>query len=142
MLCVTTRRENGDVRDFQVDTIIACTGYQALLPPYMESPVPQLKRDGKQLVVRPDYSLAWTGPDDRRIFVQGMTRHQRGVADPNLGVMPWRNATIINSLTGRKVYDVQSESTAMGWERAEPSGERDALSPEAVYEALPLREVG
>lgn len=142
MLRVATRRQSGETTDFHVDTIIACTGYEAVLPPYMEPLLPELKRDGQHMVVRPDYSLAWTGPDDRRIFVQGLTRHQRGVADPNLGLMSWRSATIINSLAGQTVYDVQSESTAMGWERAEPAGNRDALSQGAVYEALRLREVG
>ena len=142
MLRVAIRGERGEVSDFRVDTIIACTGYKAVLPQYMEPLLLDLKWDGQHLVVRPDYSLAWTGPDDRRIFVQGLTRHQRGVADPNLGLMPWRNATIINSLAGRAVYDVQSESTAMGWERAEAPGERGAHSQEVVYEALPWREVG
>jgi lysine N6-hydroxylase len=35
----------------------------------------------------------------------------RGVADPNLSLMAWRSAIIVNSLVGRQVYDVTGESS-------------------------------
>jgi lysine N6-hydroxylase len=138
-LRIATRHEAGSVRELSADTIIACTGYKAVLPDYMEPLLPSVKRDGHHLVTRPDYALAWTGPEDRRIFVQGLARHQRGVGDPNLGLMPWRNATIINSLAGRAVYDVESESTAMGWENEELSRAYAAPAHAAAHELVSSR---
>jgi lysine N6-hydroxylase len=60
------------------------------------------------------------------------------VADPNLSLIAWRSAKIINSLAGREVYNIDHESAAFDWssrQQAENTLERleDILSTQRNY---------
>ncbi|TIX46750.1 MAG: lysine N6-hydroxylase, partial [Mesorhizobium sp.] len=48
-----------------------------------------------------DFSVCWDGPRDRRLFVQNACLGQRGLADPNFGLLAWRARRILDSLLGR-----------------------------------------
>lgn len=39
----------------------------------------------------------------------------RGVADPNLSLLSWRSAKIINSLVGREVYALRHPQSFIDW---------------------------
>ena len=65
--------------------------------------------------VAADFSIAWDGPPDRRIYVQNAARHSHGIADPNLSLTAWRSAVIVNSVCGQEVYDVNGSSGAITW---------------------------
>ncbi|MBX9770614.1 MAG: hypothetical protein K2X29_04545, partial [Candidatus Obscuribacterales bacterium] len=62
-----------------------------------------------------DFSIQWDGPAQNKIYVQNAARHSHGVADPNLSLMAWRSATIINSVAGQDIYDLEGESSGMNW---------------------------
>jgi lysine N6-hydroxylase len=72
-----------------------------------------------------DFSIAWDGPADRRIYVQNAARDRRGIADPNLSLIAWRSAKIVNSLLGRAVYDVTDEVPLVDWGTAKAAGDRE-----------------
>lgn len=52
------------------------------------------------------------------MYVQNAARPRRGVADPNLSLMAWRSATIVNSLAGKRIYDLEGSSSAFDWRTA------------------------
>ena len=47
--------------------------------------------------------------------MQNAARAQRGVADPNLSLLAWRSAMILNRLAGRQVYECEPASSIIDW---------------------------
>ncbi|MBD0742906.1 lysine N(6)-hydroxylase/L-ornithine N(5)-oxygenase family protein [Streptomyces sp. CBMA152] len=88
------------------DIVILCTGYAYELPDFMATLAPRLRRTDGLLSVRDDFSLDWDGPDGNRIYIQNGARHAWGVADPNLSLLAWRSAVILNSMLGETRYQV------------------------------------
>jgi lysine N6-hydroxylase len=88
----------------EADVIVLSTGFEYRFPECLSSISCRLSwgRDG--FTVRPDFSIEWDGPQDLRIYVQNASRSRRGVADPNLSLLSWRSATIINSIADRVLY--------------------------------------
>ncbi|MEU3776048.1 SidA/IucD/PvdA family monooxygenase [Streptomyces sp. NPDC032472] len=89
------------------DIVILSTGYAYALPDFMAPLDARLRRDGGgMLVVGDDFSVAWDGPAENRIYLQNGARHSWGVADPNLSLLAWRSAVILNSMLGETRYPV------------------------------------
>ncbi|MEU5432212.1 SidA/IucD/PvdA family monooxygenase [Streptomyces sp. NPDC020719] len=88
------------------DIVILCTGYAYELPGFMSTLAPRLRRTDGLLRVRDDFSLDWDGPAENRIYIQNGARHAWGVADPNLSLLAWRSAVIVNSMLGETRYQV------------------------------------
>jgi len=100
----------------EADIIVLCTGYEYGMPACLDAIAGRIERRDDDYVVNPDYSIQWDGPRGCRIYVQNAAKHQRGIADPNLGLIPWRSAQIINSVAGRPLYDVDEASPFVHWE--------------------------
>lgn len=105
----------GGTRAELFDTVILATGYRWELPPCMQELKGRLQFAGGEPVVRADFSLAWDGPGATRIFVQNAARLQRGVADPNLSLLAWRSARILNQLARRELYDCTPANAMIDW---------------------------
>lgn len=105
-------RESPEILDS--DIVILATGYKTSLPPYLAGLAGRIAWDGG-FEVEKDFSIRWDGPAHSKIFVQGFARAQRGVAEPNLGLIPWRNATIVNSILGSRVYACPSPKSFVDW---------------------------
>ncbi|MFJ6797293.1 lysine N(6)-hydroxylase/L-ornithine N(5)-oxygenase family protein [Streptomyces sp. NPDC091268] len=88
------------------DLVILSTGYAYALPEFMAPLAARLRRDDGMLVVGDDFSVAWDGPAQNRIYLQNGARHSWGVADPNLSLLAWRSAVILNSMLGETRYAV------------------------------------
>jgi lysine N6-hydroxylase len=99
----------------RVDQVILCTGYTYAVAPFLDPIVHRIALDGDRYQIHEDFSIDWDGPSDRRIYVQNAARFRRGVADPNLSLLAWRSAKVINSLLGRTVYDVEEEPSLVDW---------------------------
>ena len=108
-----------------VDVVILSTGFEYRVPPCLDPirhriPVDPKSSKDNEFDVRQDFSIDWDGPDEVRIYVQNAARHCRGVPDPNLSLMAWRSATIINSLVGHRVYQIDQASSVFQWDLVEP----------------------
>ncbi|MEU1571063.1 SidA/IucD/PvdA family monooxygenase [Streptomyces collinus] len=88
------------------DIVILSTGYAYALPDFMAPLDARLRRESGMLVVGDDFSVAWDGPAENRIYLQNGARHSWGVADPNLSLLAWRSAVILNSMLGETRYPV------------------------------------
>lgn len=111
MNCVTS--------GIEVDAVILATGscYKPL--PALGPISGRLRREESGYVVRDDYSIEWDGPDDRKIYIQNGARHCRGVADPNLSLMAWRSAKIVNSIAGERIYDIAESNSVFDCSKPE-----------------------
>lgn len=100
---------------FEVDCIVLCTGFEYTLPECLDPIAGRIYRNNGSLAIREDFSVEWDGPPSLRIYLQNAARQVRGVADPNLSLMAWRSATIINSILGTTIYDIDQSSSVFGW---------------------------
>jgi lysine N6-hydroxylase len=94
-----------------VDVVILCTGSQYKRPKCLDPLNDRLNWGAKGWSIRKDYSIDWDGPEGVNLYVQNAAKHSRGVADPNLSLMAWRSATIINSIAKRCAYDIKMSSS-------------------------------
>lgn len=137
------RGRGGERQTVHAEVVVLATGAEYRLPPCLEPLAGRIPLERGEPVVREDYSVAWDGPPELRIYVQNAARARRGVPDRNLSLMAWRSALIVNSLCGHRVYDVAEPRSLVEWDGAEESpltgatpDERDphlgALSPAGV----------
>lgn len=116
----------GEGETMQADVVILCTGYRTELPDILN---PLMERIALDSEGRPQldesFKVLWDGPSDRRIYMQNTARHSHGIADPQLSLVAWRTATIVNDLLGRQVYDVEQCPPVVNWiseQRKEDAG--------------------
>lgn len=115
-----TELKTNEKRTLDADIVILCTGYRWEFPSYLSSLSDRIPLKNGQFCVNQDFSIDWDGPKQNRIYVQNAARHSHGIADPNLNVMAWRSAKIINSIAQSQLYDLDNESTVLDWEKRLP----------------------
>lgn len=105
---LATVRVNGgsQVLELSADVVVLATGYRPGIPDFLAPLRHRLDLDGESYRTGADYAVAWDGPAEHRIYVQNASRAVHGVADPNLSLVAWRSAMIINSLVGAEAYPV------------------------------------
>ncbi len=99
--------ELGDSFIHEANTVIFATGYQHSIPAFIK-PVKELinwSADNKYQV-----SFHYTIDKHDSIFVQNAEIHTHGFNAPDLGMGPYRNAMIINSILGYNHYYIESGS--------------------------------
>lgn len=119
---------HGDTRSIEADVLILCTGYHYQPPDLLTPLLPRINMPDGRFKIRDDYSLDWDGPPGSRIYVQNAGRHEWGAADPNLSLLAWRSATIINSLAGYPRYDIVETSSVLRFGEKSDPGLSDRIS--------------
>ncbi|WP_454782119.1 lysine N(6)-hydroxylase/L-ornithine N(5)-oxygenase family protein [Legionella sp. WA2022007384] len=114
---ILTELDTMEKRLISADIVILCTGYQWEFPSYLASLADKIPLNNGAFCVNPDFSIAWDGPKQHRIYVQNAAHKAYGIAEPNLNVMAWRSAKIINSIAQAKIYELDQESTVLDWGR-------------------------
>lgn len=116
---ILTLRDGFDcmVTSIEADVVIFATGsiYKPL--PALSPILDRLARGDHGFIVQDDYSIQWDGPPSLKIYIQNGAKHCRGVADPNLSLMAWRSAKIINSLAAERVYDIAESNSVFDFAR-------------------------
>lgn len=97
--------DTGKTFEHTTDLVVVATGYQQRRPDFLWPLEGLLHRDEQgRYRVRFDHSVELAPQVGGRLFVSHADLHSHGVAAPDLGVSAYRNATILNSITGREVY--------------------------------------
>jgi lysine N6-hydroxylase len=103
--------ENNTIKKLIVDKIILCTGYNYTLPPCLSELNKLIRYKDKNFIVDKSYRLNWEGMNNASIYIQNGARHSHGVADPNLSLMAYRSAIILNQINTTPLYpDINGES--------------------------------
>lgn len=105
----------GDRTAVTVDVVVLCTGYRYRIPAFLSRLRSRIlcKQTGYQY--HEDFSIEWDGYPKNKIYVQNAAINARGIADPNLSLMAWRSANIINDLVGWPRYAVQDSKDLRLW---------------------------
>jgi lysine N6-hydroxylase len=122
---------NGVVTTVEADVVILATGSVYKPLPALNPIMDRLAHGDHGFIVQDDYSIKWDGPPSLKIYIQNGAKHCRGVADPNLSLMAWRSAKIINSLTAECIYDIAESNSVFDFTRTadtQRSGENDNKS--------------
>lgn len=100
----------------QADLVILCTGFADHFPDCLASlrAELQLDEDGK-LRLNSHFAAAWNGPRGNRLYVLNAGRHSHGIAEPQLSLMAWRSARIINDVLGRRRFDTAENTSFVDW---------------------------
>jgi lysine N6-hydroxylase len=117
-----------DTREvLHADIVVLCTGYEYRLPACLDPIVERIRRHNGEFAINDDFSIEWDGPSGCRMYVQNAARAQRGIADPNLGLIPWRCAKIINSVAQQTVYDLTGAAPFISWDAQGQSAREENL---------------
>jgi lysine N6-hydroxylase len=108
--------QRADIERLDADVVILCTGYAHTIPTLLDPIRDRIKVRDNEIVVHEDYSVDWVGPAGCHIFVQNAAINQRGIADPNLGLVAWRSAKIINSVARQPIYDLTENASFVSWD--------------------------
>lgn len=101
----------GDRETVLADIVVFSTGYQTCLPDCLQPLRDRLQLDGQQRYrLGPAFTVAWDGPRERRIYALNAGRHSHGIAEPQMSLMAWRSAAVINDLLQRPVYQLDQDS--------------------------------
>jgi len=86
------------------DAVIMATGYSNHLPFIVETADGPINWDSrKKLPVNRNYSIN----ESQNVFVQNADLHSHGFTSPDLGMGPYRNATILNSILGYEYFEME-----------------------------------
>jgi lysine N6-hydroxylase len=100
----------------QADIVILATGFKAPYPACLDSILPMLNLDKQgRYQLTPDFELKWAGGKENKIFAVNAGMHSHGIAEPQLSLMAWRSANIINRLAGEALYDIQPGKGMIDW---------------------------
>ncbi|MDW5376385.1 SidA/IucD/PvdA family monooxygenase [Halomonas sp. HP20-15] len=114
----------GEREVFDADVVIFATGFATTLPECLAPLAGRLERDARgELVLGAHFETRWDGPADHRLYAVNAGRHSHGIAEPQLSLMAWRSATILNHACGREVFDLGDEAGPIAWQ---PLAERSA----------------
>ncbi|NRF29967.1 lysine N(6)-hydroxylase/L-ornithine N(5)-oxygenase family protein [Vibrio coralliilyticus] len=109
------------------DIVILATGFQSPYPACLDAILPLLELDEQQRYkMSPDFELKWSGSASNKIFAVNAGMHSHGIAEPQLSLMAWRSARIINCLAQEPLYDLDAGKGMIEW--TTPSKVHESLS--------------
>lgn len=105
-----------EIEIHQADIVILATGFKAPYPACLDSILPLLDLDSEgRYQLTADFELKWASSKTNKIFAVNAGMHSHGIAEPQLSLMAWRSANIINRLAGEALYDIQPDKGMIDW---------------------------
>ena len=108
--------DRGTPEELEVDIVIFATGYSYESPAFLEPITQRLEMIDGEPRIKDDFSVYWDGPNENRIYVQNWSMKQKGIADPNLSLVAWRSAKILNSLAGKSIHKGDYNGSTIKWD--------------------------
>lgn len=98
------------------DVVIFATGYQQVRPAFLESLAHGLSTtaDG-QYRIASDFTFEREGEVENCLFAVNASMHHHGIADPQLSLMAWRSARILNRALGHDQFDLSTPPAMIQW---------------------------
>ncbi|MGV9339707.1 lysine N(6)-hydroxylase/L-ornithine N(5)-oxygenase family protein [Streptomyces sp. NPDC003688] len=99
------QEEQGKDFELESDGLVLATGYRYREPEFLKPVRDRLRYDSHgNFDIGRDYAIDVTG---RGVFLQNAGVHTHSVTSPDLGMGPYRNASIIREMLGREIYPVE-----------------------------------
>lgn len=98
------------------DYVILATGFTSALPKYLEplKPLLHLNEEG-ELQLDSHFNIKWQHQNENQIYAVNAGLNSHGIAEPQLSLMAWRSATIINHLAGNALFDLSETQSFIDW---------------------------
>ncbi|NOH78786.1 SidA/IucD/PvdA family monooxygenase [Vibrio sp. RE86] len=112
----------------QADIVILATGFEAPYPASLRDLLPLFDMDeNNQYQMNSDFELKWEGQQTNKIFAVNAGMHSHGIAEPQLSLMAWRSAKIINRLAGEVLFDTESGPGMIDWLTPSSNSEKSTI---------------
>jgi lysine N6-hydroxylase len=114
-------RMTGEREAYEADVVVFCTGYKTRVPACLD-PIRETIESGEHQPYRLDehFQIAWDGPDELGLYAVNAGRFSHGIAEPQMSLMAWRSARIVNHAAGREVYDTDGSNEILEWTNPDP----------------------
>lgn len=124
----------------ETDLVVAATGYRHRDPDFLAPLEPMLRRDGSgRLAIRLDHGLDTEPTLTGRLFVANADLHSHGVAAPDLGIVAYRNAAILNAISERPRFALPERTAFSKFAPPDPTAQsRSAQDVDAGSRPMPL----
>ncbi|MFC3396683.1 lysine N(6)-hydroxylase/L-ornithine N(5)-oxygenase family protein [Brenneria rubrifaciens] len=100
----------------QSDVVIFATGYRSARPEVLSPMHRRLSvSDEGSYQINPDFTLDWRGPGENHLFAVNSSMQQHGIAEPQLSLMAWRSASILNRALGKEYFDLSMPPSFIEW---------------------------
>lgn len=107
---------DGSNEQYHSDVMILATGFENVIPSYLEPIKERLQiTEDQQFLLNRDYSIEWDGPSKNKIYAVNAGRYSHGISEPQMSLMCWRSATIVNDLLGRQHFDLNDNCSFVQW---------------------------
>ncbi|MDE1462824.1 lysine N(6)-hydroxylase/L-ornithine N(5)-oxygenase family protein [Spartinivicinus poritis] len=104
---------------YDADVIILATGFTTPTLNCLAGIQSRLKFDEKdRYSLNEHFAVDWDGPAENRIFAVNAGLHSHGIAEPQLSLMAWRSARIINHLCQQEIFDLESSDGLISWDQS------------------------
>ncbi|MFD2191711.1 lysine N(6)-hydroxylase/L-ornithine N(5)-oxygenase family protein [Pistricoccus aurantiacus] len=100
----------------EAEVVILATGFSQQLPAYL-APLRECLEldDSGQLILDQHFQVQWKNMATNRIYAVNAGRFSHGIAEPQMSLMCWRSATIINHLAGEEIFDTGQGTGMVDW---------------------------
>lgn len=122
---------DGGREQLESDVVIFATGYRAVQPAFLAPLSSRLRLDEDEaFCINNDFTLEWDGPQSNRLFAVNAGMHRLGIAEPQLSLMAWRAARILNRAHDDEPFELATTPGVIHW--------RSTTSPESsqVFRSL------
>jgi lysine N6-hydroxylase len=135
---ITLKNNNQTKINQEVDIIVLATGFKYTIPKFIEPLTDYLSIRNGKFDIAEDFSIVTKKPMEGKVYIHNGAKHVRGVADPNLSLVAWRSAKIINSFTAQSVYDTENDQSLLNWNKMAnpPRSRHKILSSEELNHLL------
>jgi len=114
MSCFNALNNNQEI--YQADIIIFATGFMNSLPDYLQPIMHLLNLDENgEMQLGQDFQVSWQHQQTNNIYAVNSGLKSHGIAEPQLSLMAWRSATIINHLAGSNIFDIEDSNGFINW---------------------------
>lgn len=127
-----------DEEPVEADVVIFATGYDREVPDLLD-PLAGAIETGEHQPFRldEDFRVRWEGPDGLELFAVNAGRYSHGIAEPQMSLMAWRAARILNGLQDEQLFDLAGGLEMVHWQSLE--GEAGALDARLAPSTEPQR---
>ncbi|EOC0266385.1 lysine N(6)-hydroxylase/L-ornithine N(5)-oxygenase family protein [Cronobacter dublinensis] len=119
---------DGGEESLDADVVIFATGYRPAQPAFLAPLAQRLTLDEHEgFRVNTDFTLDWDGPAANRLFAVNAGMHSLGIAEPQLSLMAWRAARILNVAHPDEPFELGTTLGVIHW-RSRPEREARQVS--------------